>query len=118
MRVKIYEYKGCGTRKKALKFLDSKGVEYNKIAIRETPPTKAELKKMIKLYDGEFKKIFNTSGVDYRAQKIKDKIGEMTVSDAVNLLNSNGNLVKRPFVMTKEWGVVGFKEDRWEELFK
>ena len=117
MAIKIYEYKGCGTCKKALKYLDLKGVEYKKIAIRETPPTKSELKKMVKFYNGEIKKIFNTSGMDYRSLKIKDKISSMSVGEAIDLLHGNGNLVKRPFVISSEWGVVGFKEDRWEELF-
>lgn len=117
MPLKIYEYKGCGTCKKALKFLDSKGVDYKKIPIRETPPTKAELKKMIKYMEGNIKKLFNTSGQDYRAMKIKEKIDDMTKDEAIDLLASNGNLIKRPFVLNSDWGVVGFKEDFWKEKF-
>ena len=117
MTLKIYEYKGCGTCKKALKFLDSKGVEYKKIAIRETPPSKAELKKMLKYMDSNIKKLFNTSGQDYRKMKIKDKIDSMTNDDAIDLLSKNGNLIKRPFALNSNWGVVGFKEDVWKMKF-
>ena len=113
--LKVYEYKGCGTCKKALKFLEENAIEYKKIAIRETPPTKAELKKMLKSYGGEVKKLFNTSGQDYRAMNIKDKIGTMTETQAIELLSKNGNLVKRPFVVNGHFLTVGFKEDIWKE---
>jgi len=114
--MKIYEYKNCSTCKKALKFLNENKVIYKNIAIRETPPTKMELKNMLKFYNGEIKKLFNTSGVDYREMKIKDKINDMTKSEAIDLLNSNGNLVKRPFLIGKDFGVVGFKEENWKEV--
>lgn len=117
MALKVYEYKGCGTCKKALKFLDSKGIDYKKIPIRETPPTKAELKKMFTYMEGNITKLFNTSGQDYRAMKIKDKINDMTKDEAIELLSSNGNLIKRPFVLNSDWGVVGFNEDFWKEKF-
>lgn len=115
--LKVYEYKGCSTCKKALKFLENKGVDYKKIAIRENPPTKTELKKMLKHQGGELKKLFNTSGVDYRALNIKDKIKTITEKEAFDLLNSNGNLVKRPFLISENIGVVGFKEEIWKDLF-
>ena len=115
MTLKIYEYKNCGTCKKALKFLDSEEVSYKKIPIRETPPSKAELKKMLNYMDGELKKLFNTSGQDYRAMNMKEKLPKLTETQALELLAKNGNLVKRPFILGKDWGVVGFNADSLAE---
>ena len=113
--LKVYEYKGCGTCKKALKFLDSHEISYKKIPIRETPPSSTEIKKMLKYLDGDMKKLFNTSGQDYRQMNIKDKLPKLSEKQVIDLLTKNGNLVKRPFVLAKDWGTVGFKEPVWEE---
>ncbi len=116
MPYKFYEYKNCSTCRKAKKYLKEEGVTYQAIPIRETPPTKAELKKMLKIYDGEVKKLFNTSGQDYRSLGLKDKIAIMSEAEALDLLSQNGNLVKRPFILSKNWGAVGFKAEIWEEM--
>ena len=117
MKLKVYEYKGCGTCRKALKWLEVKGVKYKKVPIREQPPTKAELKRMLKIYNGNMRRLFNTSGGDYQALNLKDKLPEMSTEEAVNLLADNGNLIKRPFMLTKGGGVIGFKVEEWEDLF-
>jgi arsenate reductase (glutaredoxin) len=113
---KFYEYSGCGTCKKAIKFLDQHNINYKKIPIRDTPPSKAELKKMLKAMNGEIKKLFNTSGMDYRKLNIKDKLPAMTESQAIELLHSNGNLIKRPFILGPSLTTVGFKEELWKEI--
>jgi len=113
--MKVYEYKNCGTCKKALKWLESHDIEYKKIPIRETPPSRAELKKMLKAYNGEIKKLFNTSGQDYRSMNLKDKMATISESEALELLSTNGNLVKRPFVVSKDVFLVGFQEASWKE---
>lgn len=113
--LKVYEYKNCGTCKKALKFLEAEGVDFKAIPIRDTPPKKTELKKMLGYMDGQIKKLFNTSGQDYRSMGIKDKIADMSEKEAIDLLSQNGNLVKRPFVLGDNWGIVGFKEDAWKK---
>jgi arsenate reductase len=115
MKLKVYEYKSCGTCRKALKWLDGKGIAYEAVPIRDTPPSKAELKKMLKHCDGALKRLFNTSGMDYKAMKMKDKLPGLSEADALDLLAGNGNLVKRPFVIGKDVGLVGFKEEVWEE---
>ena len=115
MKLKVYEYRKCSTCKNALKWLDAKGVAYEAIQIRDTPPTKTELKKMLKHYDGALKRLFNTSGMDYRALNMKDKLPDLSVEEAITLLAGNGMLVKRPFVLGKDVGLVGFKADKWEE---
>lgn len=121
MNVKIYEYKNCDTCKKALKFLDEKKVTYKIIPIVDQPPSFTELKKMIGFIEqtgGTFKNLFNTSGVQYRELKISDQLKSgMTESEALNLLAKNGKLIKRPFLMGADFGLVGFKKDVWEKLF-
>lgn len=121
MRVKVYEYKACSTCQKALKYLDQKGVKYERLPIVDQPPTMGELKKMLgylKAAGGSFKNLFNTSGVQYRELGISDKIkAGMTEQQALDLLAKNGKLIKRPFVLTDEDGTVGFKEDIWKRLF-
>jgi len=114
--MKIYEYAGCSTCKKALKFLDQKKIEYKKIAIVEQPPSLAELKKMLVYYDGQINKLFNTSGLVYREMGLSEKLKTMTETQALKLLSKNGKLVKRPFVLTATSGRVGFKEDEWKKL--
>jgi arsenate reductase (glutaredoxin) len=114
--MKIYSYKGCGTCRNALKYLDAKGVRYELLPIREQPPTVAELEKMLAIYDGDLRKLFNTSGQDYKALNMKEKLPKLSVKEALALLSKNGNLVKRPFVLTAKGGVVGFKPDEWKGL--
>ena len=115
--LKFYQYTGCGTCRKAKQYLEQHDIDYKDIAIRDQPPTKSDLKAMLAVYDGEIKRLFNTSGQDYRALKIKDQIKTMTATEAINLLNSNGNLVKRPFVLDGKRGLVGFKVDEWDAFF-
>jgi len=115
MALKVYAYKGCGTCRKAAKYLAEKAVDYKEIAIRETPPSKAELKRMLAAV-GDLKKLFNTSGQDYRALGMKDKLPSMSTTEAIDLLAGNGNLIKRPFAIDGDKGVVGFCENEWDDL--
>ena len=114
--LKIYEYKGCGTCRKALKWLEAKGVQYEKIPIREQPPSKTELKRMLKIYEGNLRRLFNTSGDDYKELNLKDKLPTLSDTQAISLLAGNGNLIKRPFVLINKSGVIGFKEEEWKKL--
>ncbi|MCB1230919.1 MAG: arsenate reductase family protein [Verrucomicrobiae bacterium] len=114
--MKLYTYAKCGTCRKAVKWLESRGIEVKEIPIRENPPSKAELKKMLGVLDGEIRKLFNTSGQDYRALNLKDTLPGMSEAEALNLLSGNGNLVKRPFFLTGDGGAVGFKEEEWRKL--
>ncbi|MCA9410270.1 MAG: arsenate reductase family protein [Candidatus Omnitrophica bacterium] len=114
--LKIYAYAKCGTCRKALKHLDVKGIDYQEIPIRESPPKRTELKNMLEFYDGDLRRLFNTSGGDYKELKLKDKLPAMNQKEAIDLLASNGNLVKRPFVLGEDFGLVGFKEEEWEAV--
>ncbi len=113
-KLKIYEYKNCGTCKKALKYLDKKKVSYEKIPIRETPPSMSELKLMLS-YVGTTKKLFNTSSLDYKNLGLKEKLNSMSEVEQLELLSKNGNLIKRPFVLGEGFGLVGFKEEEWNQ---
>jgi len=115
--VRIYTYKNCGTCRKAVKYLAGRDVEFTEIPIRETPPGKSELRKMLKLHDGELRRLFNTSGGDYRALNLKDKLPSLSAGEAIDLLAANGNLVKRPFALIGDQGLVGFKEPEWDAVF-
>lgn len=113
-KLKVYEYAGCSTCKKALKFLETKKIPYEKVDITANPPSLAELKKMLG-ETGELRKLFNTSGVVYKEMKLSEKLPAMSEKDALALLARNGRLVKRPFVLGDGFGLVGFKEDEWSE---
>ena len=114
--MKLYHYPKCSTCRKAIKYLDSNGLTYEKINIVENPPSQAELKRMLGHLDGEVKKLFNTSGEVYREMNLKDKVANMKTVDAVWLLEQNGKLIKRPFLLTRHVGIVGFKEIEWQQL--
>ena len=112
--LKVFAYAGCDTCRKALKFLKERGVAHEVVPIRETPPTKTELKRMLAFHGGELRKLFNTSGQDYKALGLAAKLPMLSMEEALALLASNGNLVKRPFALGKDVGLVGFKPDEWE----
>ena len=114
----VYGYQKCSTCRDALKWLDARGIAHQVKAIRETPPTRDELKTALAAYGGDLRKIFNTSGMDYRALGLKDQMTGMSESAAFELLSKNGNLVKRPFLIGDGKVLVGFKEAEWEKTFK
>ena len=109
----VYVYQKCSTCRDALKWLDQQGIAHQVKAIRETPPSPAELKTALDAFGGDLRKIFNTSGMDYRALGLKDQLPIMSESAAFELLSKNGNLVKRPFVIGEGKVLVGFKADQW-----
>jgi arsenate reductase len=111
--LKLYTYAKCDTCRKAVKFLRAHGVIFEEIPIRETPPTKVELRAMLAAHDGQLRKLFNTSGVDYKALGLSAKLPTMSEAGAISLLASNGNLVKRPFAIGEGVHLVGFDESLW-----
>lgn len=107
------EYPKCTTCKRAKKYLEEKGVDFEDRHIVEENPTAAELKKWIDMSGYPIKKFFNTSGVKYRELKLKDKLPEMTDEEKIQLLATDGMLVKRPLLIDSERVLVGFKEKEW-----
>lgn len=110
-----YVYRKCSTCRDALKWLDARGIPYEEKAIRETPPSQAELRAALTMTGGDVRKLFNTSGIDYRALGLKDKLSSMPQDEALALLSQNGNLVKRPFLIGPHIALTGFKPELWEK---
>jgi arsenate reductase len=112
--LKVYTYAKCSTCRKAVKFLRDHQIEFKELPIRDTPPSRDEIKAMLKARDGNLRALFNTSGLDYKAQGLSAKLPGMKETEALNLLSNNGNLVKRPFAIGKDVHLVGFDEVAWK----
>jgi len=114
---KVYLHETCSTCRNASQWLNHAGIEYKAVSIRQTPPTKTELKRALKHLGGNLRKLFNTSGMDYRALGLKDKLPLMSEQEAIDLLHGNGMLVKRPFLIDDQGVLTGFKPADWEAHF-
>ena len=117
MAVKVYQYPKCSTCRKALKWLDGRGVEYSSVDIVTTPPKKAELSRALKS-GVPLKKLFHTSGQSYREGGWGEKLTKVTEAQALDALAADGKLVKRPFVLTDDGFLVGFDEAAYKSAFK
>lgn len=111
--LKIYTYANCDTCRRAVKWLRAHDLAFTEHPIRETPPTTVELRAMLAAQDGELRRLFNTSGRDYRELKLGDRFDQLSETEAFGLLARNGNLVKRPFLLGPGVGLVGFNEAAW-----
>ena len=116
MSLRVFAYKNCDTCRKALKFLAERKIAHEVVPIREQPPTLADLRGMLGYLGGDLRLLFNTSGRDYKERNLKERLPKLSVEEALALLASNGNLVKRPFALTSRAGVVGFKPEEWERF--
>jgi arsenate reductase len=116
VKPKIYVYSGCDTCRKALKFLDEHDVAYETVPIREQPPTAKELRAMLGYVGRELRRLFNTSGQDYKAMNLKARLPKLSEDEAIEMLAGRGNLVKRPFLLTAKGGTTGFKPEDWMAL--
>ena len=112
------EYPPCTTCKKAKKWLDDNAVAYESRHIKENNPTYEELKDWYEKSGLPLKKFFNTSGIQYRALELKDKLPGMSEEEQLRLLASDGMLVKRPILVTKTAMLTGFKAETWEKAVK
>lgn len=111
--LKVYTLSNCDTCRKAVKWLRAHAIAFEERAIRETPPSAAELKAALAAQGGERRKLFNTAGRDYRDQQLAEKLPGLSDAQALALLAGNGNLVKRPFLIDKNVSLVGFDEAVW-----
>lgn len=109
------EYPKCSTCKKAKKYLEEHGIEFEDRHIVEENPTKEELTEWIRISGKSVKKFFNTSGMKYRELGLKDKLPQMSEEKQIELLASDGMLVKRPLMIDGEMVLTGFKEAEWPE---
>ena len=112
------EYPKCSTCKKAKNWLESNGVEFEDRHIVENNPTAEELKAWYEKSGLPLKKFFNTSGLKYKGLGLKDKLPNMTEEEQLNLLGTDGMLVKRPLVIGDDFVLIGFKEPQWAEKLK
>lgn len=107
--MRIYVYSKCSTCKDALKFLNEQGIKAEIKEITETPPSISELKTMLHYQNDNVKKLFNTSGILYREMGLTEKLKSMSLEQALELLSTHGMLVKRPFLLAKDFGLLGSK---------
>lgn len=109
------QYPKCSTCQKAKKWLDGHQIAYTDRHIVEDNPTYGELKEWYEKSGLPLKKFFNTSGMLYKEMQLKDKLGAMSEDEQLQLLATNGMLVKRPLIVDGTTVLTGFKEAEWEE---
>lgn len=118
MEITYYGYPKCSTCRKAKKWLEEKSFELIEINIAENPPSKEVLTGMIAASELDIKKFFNTSGKVYRELNLKDKLPTMTDDEKIQLLSTDGMLIKRPIVYGDGKVTVGFKEEVFEKVWR
>ncbi len=111
----VYCYSRCTTCKKALKWLDEKGIRYNAVDIKADHPDEETLRKYHAVSGLPLKRFFNTSGIPYRELGLSKKLPEMSEEEQFALLGTDGMLVKRPLVVGDDFVLTGFREDEWAE---
>ena len=114
----VLVYRKCSTCIKALKWLEEHQVNFEERPIVEQNPTYEELKEWYGKSGLPLKKFFNTSGLLYKEMKLKDKLPTMSEEEQLQLLATNGMLVKRPLVVAENYVLTGFKENEWTEKWK
>ncbi|GAK38840.1 arsenate reductase family protein [Paenibacillus urinalis] len=116
-KLTVYQYAKCGTCRKAVKWLEERGHELTLIPIFEEPPGPEKLTELVNNSGLELKKFFNTSGEVYKELNLKDKLKEMSSQEQIELLSSNGRLIKRPIVTDGNKVSVGFKEEQYQDMW-
>ena len=122
----VYTYKSCDTCRQATKWLAAKGLPFLEKPIRDTPPSVAELRAMLAHLGGERRRLCNTSGKDYRDQKLGDLVDALSEADFLARLAANGNLIKRPFLLraadpargVAAVGLTGFSAEVWSAALR
>lgn len=114
---RIYTYASCDRCRRATRWLRAQDIAFTEIPIRDQPPTRGELETMLAAEGGQLRRLFNTSGRDYRAAGLSATLPTLSKDAAFALLEGNGNLVKRPFLLAPGGSAVGFDEARWAALF-
>ena len=116
--LKFICYPKCTTCQKAKKWLDNNKMEYELRDIKLNNPTLEELTEWYKKSGLPLKKFFNTSGLLYKSMDLKNKLLDMTEDEMLQLLSTDGMLVKRPILVGNDFVLVGFKEVEWNEKIK
>ncbi|WP_040929410.1 Spx/MgsR family RNA polymerase-binding regulatory protein [Nosocomiicoccus massiliensis] len=114
---KYYEYKKCTTCRKGKKYLEDKGIDLEVIDMVEEPPSEYELKDIVSKADNhEIDDFFNTRGKVFKDLGLKEKLDTMSFDEKIELLSSDGMLIKRPMLVTESAVVLGFKEEQYEAV--
>lgn len=113
--IKAYCYDRCSTCRKALKWLEEQGIEHEVIDIKGDHPDRETIRALYEMSGFPLKKFFNTSGMLYRELGLAKKLPDMSDEDKLELLASDGMLVKRPLIAGEDFVLLGFKEKEWEE---
>lgn len=115
--IRLFSYGKCDTCRKAKKWLTEQNISFEEIPIVDAPPTKEELRTIWKTSGLELRKFFNVSGVQYKELGLKDKLPNMTEDEMLELLSSNGKLIKRPLLASNNTVTLGFKPEELEEAW-
>ncbi|MBB5173509.1 arsenate reductase family protein [Texcoconibacillus texcoconensis] len=118
MALTMYHYPKCGTCRKAKKWFEDNEVDVNLIHIVEEPPAKETLEELLEKSGLEVRKFFNTSGKKYRELGMKDRVKTDSEEELLDLLASDGMLIKRPIVTDGDQVTVGFNEETFEKKWK
>ena len=113
--IKVYCYSRCSTCKKALKWLDEKGIAHEDLDIKTAHPDEKTLRSLYNLSGLPLKRFFNTNGIPYREMGPSKKLPDMTEDEQLALLATDGMLVKRPLLIGDGFVLTGFKEEEWAQ---
>lgn len=113
----FFGYPKCGTCRNAKKWLEAHNLTFKEVHIFDAPPSKEELKQIYELSGLELKKLFNVSGEKYRELGLKDKLKSLSEDDMLELLASDGRLIKRPLLTSGKKALVGFKEEDYAKTW-
>lgn len=116
-KLKVYHHPACGTCRKAIRHLETQGIELDLVPILENPPSEEELRRMIRQSGLPVRKWFNTSGEVYKSMGLKDRLDRMSEDEQIALLASNGMLIRRPVVTDGQRVTVGYKEDEFARVW-
>lgn len=111
-------YPKCSTCKKAQAWLDAQGIQYELRDIKLQNPTEGELRQWHSLSGLPLQRMFNTSGLQYKALSLKEKLPQMNDTEQFSLLSSDGMLVKRPLLIGDDFVLVGFREAQWSDTLQ
>lgn len=116
--VKFIHYPNCSTCKKAKQWLMEHNISFTEQNIKENPPTLEELKHYSTLTDKPLNKFFNTSGLKYKELNLKDKMPTLSDEEKLELLSSDGMLIKRPLLVGDDFILIGFRPQEWEQTLR
>ncbi|WP_462420033.1 arsenate reductase family protein [Salinicoccus sp. Marseille-QA3877] len=113
--ITFYEYSKCTTCRKGKRFLEENGVDFEAHDMVKEPPSKETLKQIIEKSNQDINKFFNSRGKKYKELDLKNKLPEMSDAEKIEILSSDGMLIKRPMVDAGERVLLGFKEAEYKE---